>query len=233
MFVRALSSGLNVHRSLPPHFVWKKCTWSSITSTQTGITIHSLNNATFPYIWLRDSCQSPLSIHPYTKQKLHTTSDIPDDIRPVSLDRRGIRVNESGELEINWIDGHQSVFSRSFLEIHSNGKKLHRFHRDLTRVTWDNKTIQQSDLFIPYESIRTPSGLLLAMDQLVKYGLLLVTGVQNQETGDEKCELRKLGETFSELRPTFYGTVWDVVNKKDSKNIAYTNLDLGFHMDLL
>jgi hypothetical protein len=172
-------------------------------------------------------------VHPSTKQKLHKTSDISEDIRPVSLDQRGIRVNECGGLEINWIDGHQSVFSRSFLEVHSDEKKLHRFHHDLTRITWDNKSIKESDLFIPYESIRTANGLLLAIDQLVRYGLLFVTGMPNQETGDERCELRKVGETFGELRSTFYGMVWDVANKKESKNIAYTNLDLGLHMDLL
>lgn len=233
MSIRALSFGLNSHPSLRPHTFWKKRTWSSITPTQTGITIHSLNNTTFPYIWLRDSCQSPSSVHPSTKQKLHKTSDISKDIRPVSLDQRGLRVNESGELEINWIDGHKSIYSRSFLEVHSDEEKLHRFHHDLTRNTWDNKSIQKSDLFIPYGSIRTPSGLLQAIDQLVKYGILFVTGVPNQDTGDETCELRKLGESFGELRSTFYGMVWDVVNRKESKNIAYTNLDLGLHMDLL
>lgn len=72
-----------------------------------------------------------------------------------------------------------------------------------------------------------------AIDQLVRYGILFVTGVPNQDTGDETCELRKLGESFGELRSTFYGMVWDVVNRKESKNIAYTNLDLGLHMDLL
>lgn len=50
---------------------------------------------------------------------------------------------------------------------------------------------------------------------------------------DATCELRKLAETFSNIRETFYGQVWDVVNVRNSRNIAYTNLDLGLHMDLL
>lgn len=154
------------------------------------------------------------------------------DIKPISLDKEGIRLSELG-LEIDWSDGHKSVFPRSFLEVHSDRQKLYNFHKDVNQVAWDNQSIQRSELFVPYESISKPSGLLKAIDQLAKYGLAFVTGVPNQETGDEKCELKRLGETFGEIRPTFYGVVWDVVNKKESKNIAYTNLDLGLHMDLL
>ena len=42
-----------------------------------------------------------------------------------------------------------------------------------------------------------------------------------------------MARLFGEIRPTFYGLVWDVKNKRNSKNIAYTNLNLGFHMDIL
>ncbi|KAF9439431.1 hypothetical protein P691DRAFT_807390 [Macrolepiota fuliginosa MF-IS2] len=77
-----------------------KRTWSSLTPIPTGITIHALNNAAFPHIWLRDSCQSsPDCIHPSNKQKLHSTSDILLDARPMSLDSDGIRVTDR-ELEI-------------------------------------------------------------------------------------------------------------------------------------
>ncbi|KAJ3568954.1 hypothetical protein NP233_g5374 [Leucocoprinus birnbaumii] len=205
--------------------------WSSITPAQTGITIHALNNTTFPYIWLRDSCQS--SIHPGVKTKLHRTSDIPHDIRPASLSSDGIRLSAT-ELEIKWSDGHSSVFPRSFLELHSDKAKLHEFHGNLVEEAWDNQSIQRTNLFIPYEELLTVHGLARAFDQLGKYGLLLVSGVPNEKTGNDECELRRLAEMFGEIRYTFYGSLWDVVNRKtESKNIAYTNLNLGLHMDLL
>ena len=59
------------------------------------------------------------------------------------------------------------------------------------------------------------------------------TGVPNAETSDETCELRALAAAFGRIRYTFYGHVWNVRNIKESRNIAYTNLDLGLHMDLL
>jgi gamma-butyrobetaine dioxygenase len=75
-------------------------------------------------------------------------------------------------------------------------------------------------------------GLLSAVNQLSSYGLIFVTGVSNSETSDESCELRKLAEYFGKIRHTFYSQVWDVKDVRNSHNIAYTNLDLGLHMDL-
>lgn len=75
--------------------------------------------------------------------------------------------------------------------------------------------------------------MLKATTQLQRYGLAFVTGVPTQETSAEICELRKLAGMFGEIRNTFYGELWDVRNIRNSRNIAYTNLDLGLHMDLL
>lgn len=150
----------------------------------------------------------------------------------MSLDSSCLRLSDQG-LEIKWSDGHESLFTRSFLERHSCKDKLSKFHRDISEVGWNNTSIQRSDLFLPYDLINTSEGVLRGVTQLEKFGLLFMTGVPNEETSNERCELKKLAEVFGEIRPTFYGLLWDVMNVKKSKNIAYTNLDLGLHMDLL
>ena len=71
------------------------------------------------------------------------------------------------------------------------------------------------------------------MTQLAQYGLLFVTGVPHDATSNDACESRHLAELFGELRETFYGRLWDVINVRNSTNIAYTNLNLDLHMDLL
>jgi hypothetical protein len=86
---------------------------------------------------------------------------------------------------------------------------------------------------MPYKSLHTPSGLLAGINQLSQLGLLVVTGVPNVESSIQTCELRKLAQLFGEIRDTFYGELWDVRNVRNARNIAYTNLDLGLHMDLL
>jgi gamma-butyrobetaine dioxygenase len=209
--------------------------------------VHTLGDTSFPYVWLRDSCQGAASVHPGTRQKLHRTSDVAVDVQPApGVD--SVRVNagttpsgaEGEALSIVWKDGHESVYTREFLERYALPGRLVAFHGDehLRERAWTRKDIQcVPRLFVDYESVDsntgTDAGLLDAMTQLAQYGILFVRGVPHRETTNETCELRRLAERFGEIRPTFYGVLWDVVNLRESRNIAYTNLDLGLHMDLL
>ena len=188
------------------------------------------NGHSYPYVWLRDSCQCPSCLQPSTRQKLHASSDVPLDVKPAT---DGVHATPDG-LWVTWTSGHQSHYSRAFLERYASTHALHVFHRDVHRVEWNVPQIRKSRrLFLPYDALQTPSGLLAAITQLTQYGLLFVTSVPNTKTSNEECELRALGERFGELRRTFYGETWDVKNVKNSRNIAYTNVNLGLHMDLL
>ncbi|KAL6302262.1 Clavaminate synthase-like protein [Sparassis latifolia] len=190
----------------------------------------SFNGRILPFRWLRDSCQCPQCVHPSTRQKLHRTSDVPLDIHPTA---NGVKHTDDG-LHIRWGSGHESHYAGEFLERYSSPQRLHTFHADVDPHPWDVKELRSAtDLYLSYASIQTSSGLSTAITQLVRYGLLFVTGVPNAESSNEACELRKLAERFGEIRPTFYGETWDVKDVRNSRNIAYTNIDLGLHMDLL
>ena len=230
-------SGL-LRRSSPPLVApWHTRTWTSYTQTPDALTIHALNNISFPYIWLRDSCQSSKCIHEKSTQKLHRSSDIPLNIAPIeSPAGEGVRITPNG-INIVWNDGHTSSFDQAFLERHASTSKLMEWHLDhhLTEEVWTHTSISNlPNLFIPYDKIKTPSGLVEAITQISKYGLLFISGVPNQETSHDTCELRSLAERFGEIRPTFHGVFWDVVNGANgSRNIAYTDLELGLHMDIM
>ena len=188
------------------------------------------NGHSYPYLWLRDSCQCTQCLHPSTRQKLHRSSDVPLDVQPA---KDGVQTSPEG-LRVTWNTGHQSHYPSNFLERYATKHSVHAFRRDVDGVQWDVARLKQArDIFLPYASLDTPSGLLAAITQLTRYGLLFVTGVPTTKTSNEECELRGLGERFGELRRTFYGETWDVKNIKNSRNIAYTNVDLGLHMDLL
>lgn len=189
------------------------------------------NGHKFPYVWLRDSCQCPRCVHPSTRQKLHRTSDIERNIRP--SESNAVTLTQNG-VQIHWSQDHSSFYSREFLDRYATPAKTKSFHKDVDAFPWNrSQLIASRDLFLSYESIRHPSGLLNAILQLQKYGLLFVTGIPSRETENETCETRSVAELFSEIRETFYGKLWDVINVKNSTNIAYTNLHLGLHMDLL
>jgi gamma-butyrobetaine dioxygenase len=184
----------------------------------------------FPYQWLRDSCQCPECIDPSTRQKLRSTADVNPDIRPADA---GIDVGDNG-VNVTWNTGHRSFYTNSFLHYHSSRRNLAEFHKEGRRQIWNTKEISKArDLFLPYASLKTHEGLLDAINQLANYGILFVSGVPNQETADNTCELPTLAGHFGEIRETFYGVLFDVKNVKNSINIAYTNLNLGLHMDLL
>jgi alpha-ketoglutarate-dependent taurine dioxygenase len=87
-----------------------------------------------------------------------------------------------------------------------------------------------------------PSEIALAalVDGLLRDGLAFITGVPTDKNGDSidirnenSPNLARLAEMLGEIRHTFYGSLWNVRSLgASSRNIAYTNLDLGFHMDL-
>ncbi|XP_009585171.1 PREDICTED: gamma-butyrobetaine dioxygenase [Fulmarus glacialis] len=61
---------------------------------------------------------------------------------------------------------------------------------------------------------------------LKKVGIVLLTGAATRQG-----ELVKLGHRIGFLRLTFYGPTWQVQDKADANNVAYTTGKLSFHTD--
>ncbi|KFP40308.1 Gamma-butyrobetaine dioxygenase, partial [Chlamydotis macqueenii] len=61
---------------------------------------------------------------------------------------------------------------------------------------------------------------------LKKVGIVLLTGAATRQG-----ELVKLGHRIGFLRLTFYGPTWQVQDKADANNVAYTTGKLCFHTD--
>ncbi|KAG0044557.1 hypothetical protein BGZ83_010232 [Gryganskiella cystojenkinii] len=193
-------------------------------------------------IWLRDNCPCPECIHPSTRQKLHASSQIPLDIQATTCKAtpEGLELTWSKGLEDvgDWEDpkksqpGHKSVYSWDMvLGSYGSTPKQHRTETRMNHpaVLWDEKMMTEKVLWLDYEEYaKTEEGLLKALKHLQDYGLVFVRGVP---TDDQ--EVVKVAERIGHLRETFYGRTWDVKSVPDAKNIAYTNLNLGLHMDLL
>ena len=192
------------------------------------------------YPWLRDSCQCPHCVHPSTKQKLHKSSFVDPHVRP-RPGEDSVKLTPTGDLSVEWDvtsdftgSPHTSVYTRRWLERYASPAQLKVFHRDLDAKLWDVADIKESNsLFVSYERLKDRPTLLKAMQHLIRFGLIFIRGVPNVHTDDASCELQRLATIFGEIRETFYGRVWDVRSVKNSKNIAYTDLNLDLHMDLL
>lgn len=96
---------------------------------------------------------------------------------------------------------------------------------------WNQEDYAKARKDVSYEELMStedPSGFVSALTQLSHYGLCFIKGVP---TNDKQVE--ELARRFGCIRETFYGTSWDVKSLPEAKNIAYTSLPLGLHMDLL
>lgn len=204
--------------------------------------------------WLRDSCQCPSCVQPSTKQKLHRSgtyivAPATDSVKATVQDVDGVpslKIVWSADKEGRepWRDEpehagkalkeHVSIYSLTWIRQHAPQRPVFESNFFMSPQLWDRRTLEASPtLRIPYELFKSsPAHLHAALAQVQVYGLVVLTGVPTHETSDAKCELRQAMQHVGEIRNTFYGPTWDVKAIKDSKNIAYTNVDLGVHMDL-
>ncbi len=168
-------------------------------------------------LWLRDN--APELLHATTRHRVVETSTIPADVHPSLC---GV---ESGALHITWAhDGQQSVYPASWLREndYSNGAR----YAAVRPILWGGSAIDE----IP--SASWPE--LLASDALRieflrgfrAYGLGLLSDVST-----EPGSVLQVAEELGVVRPTSWGTVFDVVSMVDANSVAYTNLPLVVHTD--
>ncbi|KAG0259345.1 hypothetical protein DFQ27_004116 [Actinomortierella ambigua] len=193
-------------------------------------------------LWLRDNCPCEECIHPSTRQKLHASTQVPLDISVSSweVQPEGLALTWSKGLEDvgDWEDpakgqpGHRSFYPwEMILGSYGGTPEEHRATSRMNHAPklWDTVTMEKQVLWLDYkEYMETSQGLLKAVKHLQDYGLFFL---KNMPTNDD--EIATAAERIGHLRHTFYGRTWDVKSVPNAKNIAYTNLNLGLHMDLL
>ena len=175
----------------------------------------------FNYLWLRDNCRCDKCIHPSSQQKLHSSGQIFKlfgKTKPQSIQRKGDKI------VILWPDGHESVFDLEWLKTHHSTANIKPL---VEPIIWDKKSFTKINRKIDYSEFQTIEGFQAVLKQLRDYGLCFLENVPT-----ENDQVEKVAQEFGTIKDTFYGKTWDVRNIKDSKNIAYTSLYLGLHMDL-
>lgn len=184
----------------------------------------------FSPILLRDLCGCPQCVDPSTKQKYRLTTDIPASIQPRSMSQSesGVRIHWHNDIpgydrdhctDIDTTTLRQYVrHCRSGIAVFSPGAKS----------LWDAAEYRQlADM--PYETyMQSDEALYKILRQLHTYGLAFLTDVP-----DSASSVSNIAERIGPIKNTFYGYTWDVRSVPESKNVAYTSQDLGFHMDLL
>ncbi|KAG0933132.1 hypothetical protein G6F57_010942 [Rhizopus arrhizus] len=184
----------------------------------------------YSYLWLRDNCSCPKCLHPSSRQKLHSSADIPLEIKPTYVNIVGDKA------EITWDQPlrhgqdtqHTSQYSLEFLRTYQSSKSAEKFRfNNITPQTWNRDEYQLN--WVSYNDyMNTDQGLHKVIQRLYNKGLVFLNEVP---TTDEA--VTQVAERIGPIQETFYGRDFDVKNVAKSINIAYTSLYLGFHMDLM
>ncbi|KAK4684121.1 hypothetical protein P7C73_g6081, partial [Tremellales sp. Uapishka_1] len=207
-------------------------------------------SAVISFARLRDNCRCPKCIHPTTRQKLHTSAEAYRQVRDTKYltnrvpSRRNVRIarNNMGRygIIIEWAPDHKTFYAWSMIRklSHSRLDPFEYLDRDLPRRFWDGETLEpdsEGNLRMEYGQLlkEGEEGTYRLLSQLHRFGLVILRGVPTDSPSNEECALRKVANSIGEIRNSFYGETWDVKSVKESKNVAYTDLDLGLHMDLL
>ncbi|ODV89043.1 hypothetical protein CANCADRAFT_29494 [Tortispora caseinolytica NRRL Y-17796] len=178
-------------------------------------------------LFLRDACNCHECVMPDTKQKTFSTAELPENTRIQSL-----HAEEDG-YNVTWNSGHVSKYSFSFINRYSSLRSI-RESRLLDSNDGDWATMPQESISLSFNDyMSNDETLLQALTSLNKYGLVFLTDGPAQEKLNGDIAVEAIARRVGYIKETFYGRSWDVRSVPDARNIAYTNVYLPLHMDLL
>ena len=140
-------------------------------------------------------------------------------------------VFKDGKLGIVWEkDGHVSEFDVEWLKKYSYSDPTVNLEQRHKPILWSKAQLVETNLRVSYKDyMHSNSGLLQSLELLHDYGIAFLHSVPAENEVAVEDVVTRIGP----IRETFYGTSWNVKSVPDAKNIAYTNLFLGLHMDLM
>ncbi|XP_072277928.1 gamma-butyrobetaine dioxygenase [Pyxicephalus adspersus] len=177
----------------------------------------------YPYVWLRDNCQCPQCFLQSAKARKLPIEDL-----DVNTGLEKVNLYNGNKVSIIWPDEHQSEFDAEWLKKRCFSKEA--------------RVEMQEELFLPEHeywgsALKIPTFSykdVLNCDQtaynwlcsLRKVGIVLLDGAPVKQG-----ELVTLGKRIGYMRHTFYGYTWQVQDKVDANNVAYTSGKLSLHTD--
>ncbi|KAM4602652.1 gamma-butyrobetaine dioxygenase isoform 1-T2 [Polymixia lowei] len=177
----------------------------------------------YPFTWLRDNCQCPLCTlqSAQARSLLLSKLDIHTEIDTV-------RVTDNNKVSIVWPDQHTSEFDpewlrkRCFSSAARQAMQEELFIND--RLYWDSKLCIPTASFD--EVLHDDETALAWILALRRVGTVSLKGAPV-----ERGQVARLSERIGYLRLTFYGHTWQVLDKPEANNVAYTSGKLSLHTD--
>nr|CAG8670323.1 4946_t:CDS:2 [Entrophospora candida] len=203
----------------------------------------------------------PLDIKPLSINFMEDSVEVAWD-KPLLLSLNTKGSQKSDSLFMSSIKSHKSIYSLNFLKafsvvpsssslsidsttrltnditkINTSNPFLPRHNRFVNHILWDKSFFSEKITSIDYSNYMSSNkNLLKTLEHLWRYGLVFINNVPialHENEGEKQLAIENVVKQIGTIKNTFYGRTWDVVSLPGAKNIAYSNLELGLHMDLL
>jgi len=169
----------------------------------------------YPYIWLRDV--DPIGFHPQTAERLFDLTQVSIEIEPsnVSFDQQGISLQWPNEAGI-------SFFPNQLLSDYAQLCQL-TDPAEVISNCWLNDAVPAKFSAADCNQSNALKEMLLT---LKKNGLVVITDLVGTPGGEQ------FGDLIGFKRETNFGVMFEVLNKAEPNNLAYTAVELPLHTDL-
>jgi gamma-butyrobetaine dioxygenase len=180
----------------------------------------------FHAIWLRDNCACPACRHPKALERRFLLIDEAGDIRIQEIVLTG-----AGDVEIRFAPdaagkAHLSRFAAAWLRHHDYGDAA-RAEREHKPKLWSSIKGFELPSFDYRNVMETDKGLHAWLSAWKDYGAALLRGAPA-----EPGQVVKIASRIGPLRPTNFGTSYDVITMPNPNASAYTAMALEPHTDL-
>lgn len=167
-------------------------------------------------IWIRERTTEPGTVDEGNRQRLYDPSNLPDDLRVISLAHDGDRVR------IVWSDGHEQQ-----VDLHAVAIEL-GWEPDPEAppapMPWDHEPDPLPTTAFPQSG--DSAAMLHALELFWTWGFVILGG-----TPTEPGSLEGLASRFGTIRNTNFGLLFDVFSKPNPVDLAYTPIELTAHTD--
>ncbi|XP_045413653.1 gamma-butyrobetaine dioxygenase [Lemur catta] len=183
---------------------------------------HDGAESLYPAVWLRDNCQCSDCYLDSAKARklLFEALDVNIGIEGLTFDRKKVC--------ITWPDEHHSEFEADWLKKRCFSQQARAQLQQalfLPECQYWGSELQLPTLDFE-DVLRNDEHAYKWLSTLKKVGIVRLTGAS-----DKRGEVSKLGKRIGFLYLTFYGHTWQVQDKIDANNVAYTTGKLSFHTD--
>lgn len=190
------------------------------TRSDTLVVRWAKNDSTeYPSIWLRDNC--PSGFHPQTEERTFDLLSLEGAPQLLAA------TQEDDRIMLSYADGHVSAMPIALLNDHRPGRAASDPAAIAAQPWRADLGADGVPRYAAAEILESDAKLQAWMQQTLQYGLSVVEGLP----ADADAGIA-IAERIGFLRQTNFGTTFEVVNRPDPNNLAFTALALPLHTDL-